>query len=78
MADTADGPAYFVGFAIMILVMPFAVVLPISKLSIGAKLLGYVILIGATIGLILTLLPIVKAIFLNLQIYHKSGQADFE
>jgi len=78
IADTADGPAYFVGFAMLILVMPFAVVLPISKLSLGFKLLGYGILIGVTLFLILFLLPIVKAMFLNLQIFHKAGPADFE
>ena len=76
-ADTADGPAYFVGFAMLILTMPFAVVLSIADLSFSQKLFGYMLLIAVTAGLIWVLLPIVKTLFLNLQIYHRSGQTKF-
>ena len=78
IADTADGPSYFVGFGIMILMMPFAVVIPISDLSFVGMLTGYMIMIAVTLGLIWFVLPIVKAMFLNLQIYHRAEQSTFE
>ena len=78
IADTADGPAYFVGFALLILTMRFAVVLSIAELSLGAKLFGYALLVALTGWLIFVLLPIVKALFLNLQIFHRAGQIKFK
>ncbi len=77
-ADTADGPAYFVGFAMLIFTMPFAVVLSIADLSLVQKLFGYTLLFAFTAGLIWVLLPIVKTLFLNLQIFHRAGQAVFD
>ena len=77
-ADTADGPAYFVGFAMLILTMPFAFVLSIADLTLFQRFFGYTLLITITAGLIWVLLPIVKTLFLNLQIYHRAGQAKFD
>ena len=78
MADTADGPAYFVGFGLLILIMPFAVLIPLSDLPLLGKLFGYVILLGVVGALIWYVLPIVKALFLNLQIFDKSGHPKFK
>ena len=50
-ADTADGPAFFVGFLIMIFFAPFYFILPMLEMAIWLKLLLFVVLIGAMIGL---------------------------
>lgn len=78
VADTADGPAFFVGFAIMILMAPFYFILPIADISIAAKIAGYVVVLGATFGLTLWLLPLGKAALFNLQIHHRAEEAQFE
>lgn len=72
MADTADGPAFFVGFFIMIVLAPFYFILPAAEIPLAAKVMG------ATVGLGYWLLPLAKAALLNLQIYHGAEQAQFE
>ena len=62
----------------MILIMPFAVIIPISSLSLAGKIAGYLIMLAVTVGIIWFVLPIVKAMFLNLQIYHRAEQSKFE
>jgi len=78
IADTADGPAFFVGFGIMIVLAPFYFVLPIANIPIYAKAIGYVAVLSATAGLTLWLLPLAKAVLFNLQIHHRAEQAQFE
>jgi len=78
VADTADGPAFFVGFGTTILFAPFYFILPIADISISAKILGYVAVLAATAALVLWLLPIAKAVLFNLQIHHHAEQAQFE
>ncbi|MBU4062768.1 DUF983 domain-containing protein [Hyphomonas sp.] len=77
-ADTADGPAFFVGFGVLILTAPFLFLIPMSPLP-GLLKIGAILLLGLAItGLSLWLLPVAKAILLNLQLHHKSGQAEFD
>jgi len=77
-ADTADGPAFFVGFGVLIITAPFLFLIPMSPLP-GLRKAGAIILLGLAItGLSIWLLPVAKAILLNLQLHHKSGQAEFE
>jgi uncharacterized protein (DUF983 family) len=73
-ADTADGPAFFVGFGVLILLAPFLFLLPMSPLPVVAKILAFVALCGALIGLCMLLLPVAKAVLLNLQLHHNAEQ----
>lgn len=77
-ADTADGPAFFVGFGVLILTAPFLFLVPMSPLPLGLKV-GAIFLLALVItGLSLWLLPVAKAVLLNLQLHHSAGQAEFE
>lgn len=78
IADTADGPAFFVGFAVLILLAPFYFILPMLDLPIWLTALGYAAIVAATAGLCLALLPPAKAVLFNLQIRHKAEEAKFE
>ncbi|MEH6808216.1 MAG: DUF983 domain-containing protein [Hyphomonas oceanitis] len=69
-ADTADGPAFFVGFGVLILLAPFLFLLPMSPLPTGLKILSFVALCIVLIGLCMILLPVAKAVLLNLQLHH--------
>lgn len=77
-ADTADGPAFFVGFGVLLLTAPFLFLIPMSPLSIWMKVAAMAALSLAITGLCLWLLPVAKAILLNLQLHHHAGQAEFE
>jgi uncharacterized protein (DUF983 family) len=68
--DTADGPAFFVGFGVLILAAPFMFIVPMIPMPLGLKILAFVVMCAIMIGLILALLPIAKAILLNLQLHH--------
>ena len=74
-ADTADGPAFFVGFGVLVLTAPFIFILPMVAMPIWAKVLLFAMLSAVVIGLILVLLPVAKAILLNLQLHHEAEQA---
>lgn len=76
-ADTADGPAFFVGFGVLILLAPFLFLLPMSPLPLVWKVLSFILLCGAVIGLSLWLLPVAKAVLLNLQLHHGAEEASF-
>ncbi|WP_291200126.1 DUF983 domain-containing protein [Hyphomonas sp.] len=77
-ADTADGPAFFVGFGVLILTAPFLFLIPMSPLPGLAKVLAILSLALVITGLCLWLLPAAKGILLNLQLHHRAGQAKFE
>ncbi|KCZ56260.1 hypothetical protein HY29_09415 [Hyphomonas beringensis] len=77
-ADTADGPAFFVGFGVLLLLAPFLFLLPMSPLPLLPKILAFVALCGAVIGLSLWLLPVAKGVLLNLQLHHDAEEANFE
>ncbi len=76
IADTADGPAFFVGFFILIVFAPFMFLLPIADVSMTLKIVGLAVTMALAIGATLWLLPIAKGIFFNLQIHHNSGQRE--
>lgn len=77
-ADTADGPAFFVGFGVLILMAPFLFLVPMSPLSMGLKILA-MIGVGAVVTLLcMWLLPAAKGVLLNLQLHHKALEASFE
>lgn len=77
VADTADGPAFFVGFGVLILMAPFLFLVPMSPLSIGMKVLAMLGVAGVVTLLCLWLLPAGKGILLNLQIQHAALEARF-
>jgi uncharacterized protein (DUF983 family) len=77
-ADTADGPAFFVGFGVLILTAPFLFLIPMSPLPGLMKALAIVFLALVITGLCMWLLPVAKGILLNLQLHHKAGQAQFD
>ena len=77
-ADTADGPAFFVGFGVLILTAPFLFLIPMSPLPVGLKAASIVLLGLVITGLSMWLLPVAKGILLNLQLHHRAGEAEFE
>lgn len=77
-ADTADGPAFFVGFGVLILLSPFLFLVPMMDISVVTKFIAFALICAAIIGLSLVFLPMVKGILLNLQLHHSAEQATFE
>tara|TARA_Y100001001_G_C7831531_1_gene247229 strand:+ start:61 stop:435 length:375 start_codon:yes stop_codon:yes gene_type:complete len=77
-ADTADGPAFFVGFFVLIILAPFGFIIPMADQPIWWKILLMVILAIITIVVSLILLPIAKSLLMALQIANKAEQARFE
>jgi uncharacterized protein (DUF983 family) len=75
-ADTGDGPAFFVSFGVLIITAPFFFMLPLMDIPLVAKIIGGLMIGAVVIGLTLWLLPLAKAILLNLQMHHKSGSAN--
>lgn len=74
VADTADGPAFFVGFFTMIIFAPITLVLVQSVETTPAKIFWFVAGIVLCSVVCLILLPPVKAVLLNLQINYDSGE----
>ena len=77
-ADTADGPAFFVGFGVLLLLAPFLFLLPMSPLPLVPMGIAFIALCAAVIGLCLWLLPVAKGVLLNLQLHHGAEQASFK
>ncbi|MEZ6000128.1 DUF983 domain-containing protein [Hyphomonas sp.] len=75
--DTADGPAFFVGFGVLILAAPFMFIVPMIPMPLGFKILAFLVMSAIMIGLILAALPIAKAVLLNLQLHHGAEEAHF-
>lgn len=78
VADTADGPAFFVGFGVTIILVPVILVLVLSFSSITGKLLAFTIGLTFCLSVCLILLPVAKAILLNLQIFYNSGEGSLD
>jgi uncharacterized protein (DUF983 family) len=72
--DTADGPAFFVGFGVLILTGPFLFILPMMTVALWIKILAFIVLCAVVIGASVALLPIAKAILLNLQLHHDATE----
>jgi uncharacterized protein (DUF983 family) len=77
-ADTADGPAFFVGSGVLILTAPFLFLIPMSPLPPLMKAGAIVFVALGITGLSMWLLPVAKGILLNLQLHHRAGEAEFE
>ena len=78
VADTADGPAFFVGFLVMIIFAPFYFILPMLSMPSALKVLAFIVLIGVMIGFALVLLPPFKAVLFNLQVRNRAEEAKWE
>ena len=78
VADTADGPAFFVGFLVMILFAPFYFILPMLPLPLPLMIGAWVVLLSMMIGLALFLLPPFKAVLFNLQVRNRAEEAKWE
>ncbi|MEQ9314606.1 MAG: DUF983 domain-containing protein [Henriciella sp.] len=78
VADTADGPAFFVGFLVMILFAPFYFILPIIDVGIVVMVGLWIVLLSAMLGLSLALLPPFKAVLFNLQLRNRAEEAKWE
>ncbi|MEM5517339.1 DUF983 domain-containing protein [Henriciella sp. AS95] len=78
VADTADGPAFFVGFLVLILFAPFYFILPIVDVGLVTKVLLWIVLLSTMFGLVLALLPLFKGVLFNLQLRHRAEEAKWE
>lgn len=78
IADTADGPAFFVGSLTMILFAPFYFILPIVDQPLPILIGLWVLLLGSMAAFTLLLLPKFKGVLFNLQVRHKAEEAHFE
>lgn len=77
-ADTADGPAFFVGFIVLIFFAPFGFIIPMADQPLWWKILLMVGLAIITIIASLVLLPKAKSLLMALQLSNKAEQAQFE
>ena len=75
-ADTADGPAFFVGSLTMILFAPFYFILPLVKLPLLPLMGLWGLLIASMVGFAWVLLPKFKGVLFNLQVRHKAEEAE--
>ena len=78
IADTADGPAFFVGFIVLILFGPFGFLIPMANLPIWVRVLLMIGLAIVTLIASLIMLPKAKSLLMALQISHKAEEARFE
>lgn len=78
ITDTADGPAFFVGFIAMILFCPAFIMIAFLFSTTLAIIIAYIIISLLCLGFCLGLLPIFKAALFNLQIHHQAGACDFD
>lgn len=77
IADTADGPAFFVGFLAMIIFAPLIIIPMLVFESPWAKFAGFSGVGLLCLMFVLILLPPFKGVFLNLQIQHHAGEGRF-
>lgn len=77
-ADTADGPAFFVGFIVLILFAPFGFIIPMADQPVWWKALMMIGLVVVTMVACLFLLPKAKSLLMALQISNKAEQGKFE
>lgn len=77
VADTADGPAFFVGFLALIVFTPAFVLAGLIPDTTLGFVLTMAVMTVICIGSILLLLPPFKAVLFNLQIHHKAEEGQF-
>lgn len=76
--DTADGPAFFVGFAVLIVFAPFGFIIGIADQPIWMKIILMVLLAIVTVIASLALLPKAKSLLMALQIANKAKEAELD
>ena len=59
-SDTADGPAFFVGFIVLIIFAPFGFIIPMANIGLALKLFLMFVLTVVTIVASLIMLPKAK------------------
>jgi len=77
-ADTADGPAFFVGFLVLIFFAPFGFIIPMADQPVWWKILMMIILVFITVIVSLILLPKAKSLLMALQIANKAKEAELD
>ncbi len=76
--DTADGPAFFVGFLVLILFAPFGFIIGMASQPVWWKILFMLILVAVTVIASLVMLPKAKSLLMALQIANKAQQAELD
>lgn len=77
-SDTADGPAFFVGFIVLIFFAPFGFIIPMADQPLWWKILLMFILVIVTIVASLILLPKAKSLMMALQVANQAKQAELK
>ncbi len=77
-ADTADGPAFFVGFIVLIFFGPFGFIIPMASQPIWWKVCMMLVLVFIATVASLTLLPKAKSLLMALQIANKAKEAELD
>lgn len=77
VADTADGPAFFVGFLALIIFTPAFVIAAILPETTVGFVISMTIMTILCLGSILFLLPPFKGVLFNLQIHHRAEEGKF-
>lgn len=77
VADTADGPAFFVGFLALIIFTPAFVIAGILPETTIGFVISMTIMSIICLGVILLLLPPFKGVLFNLQIHHRAEEGKF-
>lgn len=74
-ANTGDGPAFFIGFAALIVFAPFGFVIPLMGMPVWATAFFMALVVGIATMFCLLLLPVGKATLLALQVKHQAEEA---
>lgn len=77
IADTADGPAFFVGFLALIIFTPAFVIAAILPETTFGFVISMTLMSIICLGTILFLLPPFKGVLFNLQIHHRAEEGKF-
>lgn len=77
-SDTADGPAFFVGFLVLIIFAPFGFIIPMANIGLALKLFLMFVLTVATIVASLIMLPKAKSLMMALQVANKAKEAELD
>ncbi|GLQ19191.1 DUF983 domain-containing protein [Algimonas porphyrae] len=77
VADTADGPAFFVGFLALIIFTPAFVIAGLVPETRLGFVITMIVMTIIGLGSILLLLPVFKAVLFNLQIHHRAEEGKF-
>ena len=77
IADTADGPAFFVGSLASFIFIPIGAAVVLTNDSMQTQMVGLGLVFLFTLIFVLALLPIAKGILFNLQIAYGAEEGKF-